>query len=292
MAAAHYAELQAALAIATEHDNRQMEEITQLRTELDAAKAINEAGQNDALAMGAEIAGLKREVAHWTDMADQANIACIGLRAQVLSLQSWKVVATDCIGKYEEALQEAEAILGGEYAESYGPMFELAAEARCYSDQCFPRPKPECSTLCHPDEACMIADECDAKPKTGEQSVSQKMRDAGYKRRPILADPDQNTESQKTAEVIECECCSGAGFIDERIGGYGFSNPKAKCPDCDGHGEITLKPKTEVTTMALCEASHIVPHTDQLYRFVAMPGCDDCAELAKATPAPKGDSHE
>lgn len=47
------------------------------------------------------------------------------------------------------------------------------------------------------------------------------------------------------------------------------------------------KPLDKVTTMALCEVAHIVLHTDQLYRFVAMPGCDACAELAKATPAPK-----
>lgn len=34
----------------------------------------------------------------------------------------------------------------------------------------------------------------------------------------------------------ECECCGGIGHIDETLGGYGFSNPKAQCPNCDGNG--------------------------------------------------------
>ncbi|UWJ04784.1 hypothetical protein CUB19_gp77 [Stenotrophomonas phage CUB19] len=34
----------------------------------------------------------------------------------------------------------------------------------------------------------------------------------------------------------ECECCSGLGYIDETLGGYAFSNPKAQCSDCDGNG--------------------------------------------------------
>lgn len=34
----------------------------------------------------------------------------------------------------------------------------------------------------------------------------------------------------------ECECCSGLGYIDETLGGYAFSNPKAQCPDCGGNG--------------------------------------------------------
>ncbi len=35
---------------------------------------------------------------------------------------------------------------------------------------------------------------------------------------------------------VECETCDGRGTIDERLGGYGDSNPAAKCPDCDGAG--------------------------------------------------------
>lgn len=35
-----------------------------------------------------------------------------------------------------------------------------------------------------------------------------------------------------------CECCDGVGTIDERLGGEIFSNPKAKCPDCDGNGYV------------------------------------------------------
>ena len=46
-------------------------------------------------------------------------------------------------------------------------------------------------------------------------------------------------ESEKsTPEPIKCETCQGSGKIDERLGGYNFSNPSATCPDCDGLGEI------------------------------------------------------
>lgn len=37
--------------------------------------------------------------------------------------------------------------------------------------------------------------------------------------------------------VQDCETCHGEGTIDERLGGYSFSNPAATCPDCDGTGE-------------------------------------------------------
>lgn len=36
----------------------------------------------------------------------------------------------EALGVYENALSEAEAIFGGEYADQYGPMFELALKAR------------------------------------------------------------------------------------------------------------------------------------------------------------------
>ncbi|MEJ0093762.1 MAG: hypothetical protein WDN46_10060 [Methylocella sp.] len=36
----------------------------------------------------------------------------------------------EALETYEDALSEAEAIFGGEYADHYGPMFELAMKAR------------------------------------------------------------------------------------------------------------------------------------------------------------------
>ena len=42
------------------------------------------------------------------------------------------------------------------------------------------------------------------------------------------------------ATVIECETCKGLGTINERLGGYAFSNPAAKCPDCGGLGELSI----------------------------------------------------
>lgn len=41
------------------------------------------------------------------------------------------------------------------------------------------------------------------------------------------------------AGADECEVCKGAGTVDETLGGYAFSNPKATCPECDGLGEYT-----------------------------------------------------
>ena len=45
------------------------------------------------------------------------------------------------------------------------------------------------------------------------------------------------TPAAPAGEVVDCETCGGVGTIDETLGGYAFSNPKAKCPDCDGDGE-------------------------------------------------------
>ena len=36
----------------------------------------------------------------------------------------------------------------------------------------------------------------------------------------------------------QCSSCNGAGRIDETLGGYGFSNPHAECPDCEGTGAV------------------------------------------------------
>ena len=41
---------------------------------------------------------------------------------------------------------------------------------------------------------------------------------------------------EDAANEVECETCQGVGTIDMRLGGYSFSNPAAKCPDCDGAG--------------------------------------------------------
>lgn len=35
---------------------------------------------------------------------------------------------------------------------------------------------------------------------------------------------------------IWCDTCEGSGEIDETLGGEYFSNPHAKCPDCEGNG--------------------------------------------------------
>lgn len=43
----------------------------------------------------------------------------------------------------------------------------------------------------------------------------------------------------------ECEACNGDGFYDERLGGEFFSNPKARCPDCNGSGDIFSEVKTK-----------------------------------------------
>jgi DnaJ-class molecular chaperone len=48
--------------------------------------------------------------------------------------------------------------------------------------------------------------------------------------------------------VIDCETCQGSGEIDETLGGEYFSNQHAKCPDCDGTGEITLTSPPAVQT--------------------------------------------
>ena len=52
-----------------------------------------------------------------TDLTNNALLARIKELEEVLDL-------------YETALNEAEAIFGGEYADHYGPMFELAMNAR------------------------------------------------------------------------------------------------------------------------------------------------------------------
>jgi len=53
----------------------------------------------------------------------------------------------------------------------------------------------------------------------------------------------------RTEAGAECEVCRGAGTIDETLGGYAFSNPKATCPDCDGLGEYARTEADEAATV-------------------------------------------
>ena len=47
---------------------------------------------------------------------------------------------------------------------------------------------------------------------------------------------------------IDCDTCKGIGTIDERLGGEWNSNPQAKCPDCDGVGEVRInRPNVKLT---------------------------------------------
>lgn len=49
----------------------------------------------------------------------------------------------------------------------------------------------------------------------------------------VVTEPNHGETSDSTRE---CETCQGTGTIDETQGGEPFSNPKARCPDCDGKG--------------------------------------------------------
>ncbi|EPC3488061.1 hypothetical protein ACRZCU_000151 [Citrobacter freundii] len=72
--------------------------------------------------------------------------------------------------------------------------------------------------------------------------------------KPVCADPSKFWFGYDPAapqqEVRQCETCTGTGKIDERLGGYSFSNPAAKCPDCDGSGEYYPAPQTCPQTTA------------------------------------------
>lgn len=52
-------------------------------------------------------------------------------------------------------------------------------------------------------------------------------------------------EVEKEPLKLWCECCQGVGSIDERLGGYSFSNPAAECPDCEGEGYIEVNKKRQ-----------------------------------------------
>lgn len=57
-----------------------------------------------------------------------------------------------------------------------------------------------------------------------------------------LLRPSKVSQSDLIGALRACVCdtCGGDGTIDETLGGYAFSNPKAQCPDCDGRGAIII----------------------------------------------------
>lgn len=68
----------------------------------------------------------------------------------------------------------------------------------------------------------------------------QRAVEAGAKKEDIIgcyAHAENVIHALGVPEVADCETCGGVGTIDERLGGYSFSNPEATCPDCDGTGE-------------------------------------------------------
>lgn len=48
---------------------------------------------------------------------------------------------------------------------------------------------------------------------------------------------ENRTSKTDVAELI-ARLRAHAMLHDEALGGECFSNPRAKCPDCDGHGEL------------------------------------------------------
>lgn len=63
--------------------------------------------------------------------------------------------------------------------------------------------------------------------------LSGKETDAARAERDALA-----AEVATLKNEYQCSSCNGAGRIDETLGGYGFSNPHAECPDCEGTGAV------------------------------------------------------
>jgi hypothetical protein len=54
-------------------------------------------------------------------------------------------------------------------------------------------------------------------------------------------------------EADECETCGGVGTVDLTLGGYAFSDPKARCPDCDGLGERATPQRAPGVSEAMVE---------------------------------------
>lgn len=55
-----------------------------------------------------------------------------------------------------------------------------------------------------------------------------------------MTHPDTAEAMRLALTACICDTCEGEGTIDETLGGYSFSNPKAQCPDCDGRGAVIL----------------------------------------------------
>jgi hypothetical protein len=58
----------------------------------------------------------------------------------------------------------------------------------------------------------------------------------------------QHGHGKTSDSTRECETCQGTGTIDERQGGEHFSNPMARCPDCDGKGYF-FAPKPSLSSL-------------------------------------------
>ena len=82
---------------------------------------------------------------------------------------------------------------------------------------------------------CRGADGCHERAGYAEKESSFP------KPQPSKSQPDTMQESARPAAeqaVDDCETCAGIGTIDERLGGYSFSDAAAECPDCRGLGEM------------------------------------------------------
>jgi hypothetical protein len=63
-------------------------------------------------------------------IANQCGARIAELEAELQSRDATIATLREALESYELAIDEAEAIFGGEYNNHYGPMFELAIEAR------------------------------------------------------------------------------------------------------------------------------------------------------------------
>jgi hypothetical protein len=63
-----------------------------------------------------------------------------------------------------------------------------------------------------------------------------------------------------------CETCEGLGTIDQRLGGEWNSDPKAECPDCEGHGYwVPFAPVAFPLMPSTDEVRHYAPHYPKEY---------------------------
>ena len=74
-------------------------------------------------------------------------------------------------------------------------------------------------------------------------------------------------KAQAHPQERECECCSGTGAINERLGGEWNANPAAKCPECDGAG--VWEGKAQVQQESYLEGVNI----DRLIEALTEAGC-------------------